>query len=364
MPRCNWFLVLPALVSLSLVGADWPLFRGDARQTGIAKDGLPEQLAVLWKFETKDNIEATAVIVDGVVYIGSMDEHLYAIDLKTGKEKWNYKGGPFKASASVRGDAVYAGDQDGVLHCIDAATGKKRWTFTTDAEITSAVNFSGDSILFGSYDENLYCLTKDGNSRWKFKINGPINGSPAVVDGKTFVAGCDSMLHVIDVEHGKELRSVDLGGQVGATAAVAGDRLFVGTMTNEVLAIDWKKGEIDWKFQAPTRQQPFYSSAAITDDLALVGSRDRRLWALDRKTGKEAWSFLTDGRVDASPVVVGKRVYIPSLDGKLYVLDAAKGTLLTKYTVGGQVSASPAVAGDRLVIGNDQGIVYCFGPKP
>jgi outer membrane protein assembly factor BamB len=293
-----------------------------------------------------------------------MDEHLYALDLKTGKEKWNYKGGSFKASPAVRGDAVYVGDSDGVVHCVEAATGKKRWTFATDAEITSAVNFSGESILFGSYDENLYCLTKEGKLRWKFKIGGPINGSPTVADGKTFVAGCDSMLHVVDVEKGEELRSVELGGQVAATAAVVGDRLFVGTMTNEMLAIDWKKGEIDWKFAAPNRQQPFYSSAAVTDDLAVVGSRDRRLWALDRKTGKEVWSFLTDGRVDASPVVVGKRVYIPAMDGKLYVLDLAKGTLLNKYTLGGQVTASPAVAADRLVLSNDKGIVYCFGPKP
>ena len=72
-------------------------------------------------------------------------------------------------------------------------------------------------ILFGSYDETLYCLTKDGKEKWKFKTQGPVNGSPAVAEGKTFVAGCDSTLHVLDVATGKEDTSVDLGGQAGAT---------------------------------------------------------------------------------------------------------------------------------------------------
>src|SRR5439155_409363 len=141
---------------------------------------------------------------------------------------------------------VYVGDSDGLFHCVDAATGKQRWTFETGAEIVSGANFTGDRVLFGSYDETLYCLSKEGKALWRFKTQGPVNGSPAVVGDRTFVAGCDSELHVLDTIKGTELTSVDLGSQSGATAAVAGDRLYVGTMGNQVLAIDWKKGEVLW----------------------------------------------------------------------------------------------------------------------
>jgi outer membrane protein assembly factor BamB len=371
----SWMLAALALCCLAPVAilgtpfpipvaraADWSLFRGNPLQTGISKDSLPDKLDTLWTFETKEPVEATAAIVKGVVYVASVDENLYAIDLETGKEKWKYHGGSFKAAPSVHGDAVYVGDMDGTFHCVDAATGKKRWTFATDGEIQSGANFAGDTVLFGSYDENLYCLSiKEGKEVWKFKINGPINGAPAVVDGKTFVAGCDSMLHILEVEKGKELRSVNLDSQVGATAAVVGDLLYVGTMGNEMLAINWKKGEVLWRFESP-KHQAFYSSTAVTDDLVIAGCRDRRIWAIDRKTGKDAWSFLTNNRVDASPVVVGERIYAPSLDGKMYVLDM-KGNLATKYDLGSAATASPAVSGKRLVIGTDKGVVHCFGEK-
>ncbi len=263
----------------------------------------------------------------------------------------------------MRGGAVYVGNSDGIFHCVDAAKGEKRWTFESGGEITSGANFAGEFVLFGSYDETMYCLTKDGKKKWEFKTQGPVNGSPAVAADRTFVAGCDSALHVLDIATGKEIQSVDLGGQSGATGAVLGDHLYVGTMTNQFEAIDWKKGVIAWTFQAGERAQPFYASAAVTEEFIVVGSRDKRIHALERKTGKEAWSFATEGRVDASPVIVGKRVFAPSLDGNLYVLDLANGKQLDKIELDGPVAGSPAVAAGRLILGTSKGTVYCFGAK-
>src|SRR5579871_5142860 len=105
---------------------DWPVFRGNSEQTGIATVQLPDKLDLLWKFSTQDSIEGAAAIADGVVYIGSFDEHLYALDLVSGKEKWKYKAGPIKAAPAVRGGMVYVGNADGVFHCVDAARGEKR----------------------------------------------------------------------------------------------------------------------------------------------------------------------------------------------------------------------------------------------
>ena len=100
-----------------------------------------------------------------------------------------------------------------------------------------------------------------------------------------------------------------------------GDRLYVGTMSNQVLAINLKKMRIEWEFEAPKRKQPFYASAAVTDDLVVIGSRDNKVWAIDRKTGQRKWDFLTDHKVDGSAVIAGDRVFVGSFDQKLYVLD-------------------------------------------
>ena len=118
---------------------------------------------------------------------------------------------------------------------------------------------------------------------------------------------------------------MDLGGQAAATAAVIGDHLYVGTMGNEVQAVDWKKGRSPGPSARRSEAQPFFASAAATDAIVVVGSRDKRVRGLDRKTGTEVWTFLTEGNVDSSPVVVGGRVFAGSLDGKLYVSTSPRG---------------------------------------
>src|SRR5712692_295594 len=144
----RYLLILFLVSALAPVGAlaeDWPLFRGNALQTGVAASSLPENLEIRWKFKAKDGIESAAAIVNGTVYVGSLDEHLYALDLATGQVKWTYqsdpakgiKVGPIRSSPSVRDGLIYVGDADGMFHCVEAATGKKRWTFDTGAEITS-----------------------------------------------------------------------------------------------------------------------------------------------------------------------------------------------------------------------------------
>jgi outer membrane protein assembly factor BamB len=361
------FCLLGVSVSLWLAlssFADWPLFRGNPLQTGIATAELPDKLVVRWKFATKVGIEGTAAIVGNTVYAGSLDEHLYALDLNTGAVKWKLKLGPIKAPVSVRRGAVYVGDEDGMFYCVDAKAGTLRWKYETGGDISSGANFEGDHVLFGSGDQHLYCLSEEGKLQWKFKVpGGPVMGTPVVAQGRTFAAGCDSTLHVIETAKGKEIASVELGGQVAASAAVVGDHFYVGTMTNQVLAVDLKKNAIAWTYEVEEGAQPFYSSAAVTDQLVIIGGRDRQVHALDRKTGKKVWTRETGKKVDSSPVVVGRRVHVGSLDGNLYVLDLAKGTIVQKVALGRGIVASPAVAGGCLVIGTTDGVLYCLGAK-
>jgi outer membrane protein assembly factor BamB len=343
---------------------DWPIFRGNPLQTGVAGAPLPDRLTIRWKFKAKDAVEGSAAIAHGVVYIGAMDGSLHALDLATGKSKWTYKAGPIKGGPSFHDGKVFVGDADGIFHCVDANTGKKLWTYDAGGEVTSGGNFSGNTVIFGAYDEHLRCLSLDGKELWKFNVpGGPVLASPVVAAGRTYVSGCDSTLHVIDTKTGKELGAVQLEGQTGASAAVVGDDLYVGTMSNQMLAIDLKKEVIKWKYESAENPQPFFASPAVSGDLIIVGCRDKRVHAFVRQTWKPAWEFATEGKVDSSPVIAGKRVYVGSQDGNLYVLDLAGGTLVQKINLGGPISASPAGAGGYLVIGTQNGIVYGLGKE-
>jgi outer membrane protein assembly factor BamB len=346
--------------------ADWPVFRGDATMTGVGTAKLPDQLDERWTFKTGNAIQGAPAVVGGVVYVASLDKYLYAVDLATGKQKWKVKLGAMMASPSVKGDRLYIGDLDGRFYCVTLADGKIVWKFEADGEIHAAANFHGNNVIFGSYDSSLYCLDPDGKKVWEAKMEGPINAGAAVVGNQTFATGCqDGILHVIDARNGKELGTIDLNGQTLATAAVVGDTVYAAMESNQVVAADLKTLKKLWAFEAPKRQQPFRSSAAVANGLVVAGSQDKKVYALDAKTGVQKWSFETDGNVDASPVIVGDRVYVGCLsdDGNFYVLDLKTGKKIQELNLDSSVGGSVAVGPDCILVGTDKGTLYCLGKK-
>jgi outer membrane protein assembly factor BamB len=170
-------------------------------------------------------------------------------------------------------------------------------------------------------------------------------------------------LHVLDAETGKELSNLDLGGQTGATPSIAGDDLFVGTMSNNVLGINWKKPKINWNYKPEKRSQPFFSSCAIAKSLVVVGGRDKKIHAIDREKGTEIWGVQTDGKVDASPLILNSTVVAGSFDGNLYFLNLEDGKLIQKLNLGGEISGSPIFYENSIYIGTSKGDFFRLKPK-
>ena len=70
----------------------WPLFRGNSLGNGVATSTLPDDLKLHWKHTVPNGaFDATAAIVDGVVYIGDLDGNFFALQLSDGKVRWTKK---------------------------------------------------------------------------------------------------------------------------------------------------------------------------------------------------------------------------------------------------------------------------------
>jgi outer membrane protein assembly factor BamB len=350
------------------------MFRGDSALSGRAAGSLAADLKPLWTFKAQEGITSTAAVVNGAVYVGSLDGNLYALDLATGKVRWTYKAtDEIKSSPAVRDGAVYFGDEMGTFHALDARTGARRWTFQAGSGITSSANFSPGApgapgcIVVGSYDQFLYCLSpRNGAVVWKVETEGYVHGTPAVAGERVISAGCDGFLRVLNAKDGRELRRVPLGGYVGASPAVAGSRAFVGNFENQFLAVDLDGGKVLWRYEHPVRKFPFYSSPALAGEsggTVVFGGRDKLVHALDAATGKARWTFSARSAVDASPAVLGNRVFAADKSGQLFALDVATGRPLWRFDAGAGIEASPAIAAGRLVIGATDGSLYCFGAK-
>jgi outer membrane protein assembly factor BamB len=347
-------------------GSSWPVFRGSSELLGRASGGLGDSLKLLWKFKTGDEVNSSAAIDDGRVFIGSDDGSVYAIDLYAGHKIWSYETGDIvEASPCVVGGEIFVGSADSFMYALDAKSGELKWKYETGGQILGAANRTirkednKTLLVFGSYDGKVHCVDcADGKVVWTYETGNYVNGAPAVGGAKAIVGGCDAMIHVIDLFDGDRIRQIDASAYIAASAAILDGQVYVGNYDGLFLRTNIDSGEIAWKYIE--EDSPFFSSPAIGEDVIVLGGRDNQVHCVSRDDGKLIWTFQTLGEVDSSPVICGDKVVVGSEDGRLYMLNLLDGGKVWSYEMGQGVTSSPAIANGIVVVGCDDGYVYAF----
>jgi outer membrane protein assembly factor BamB len=325
------------------------MFRGDLAHSGIySAAGVPKLKGVKWAFKTHGEVVSSPAIVDGVVYVGSNDGRLYAIDQQSGSRKWAFATeARIASSPAVNQGLVYFNSYDGNFYAVDTATGKLRWKFRNagerryaathlhgslpagetmpdpfDVYQSSPAVFNG-AVYFGSGDGNIYALdAATGALKWKFQTGNVVHASPAIVDGRLYIGSWDSNFYAIDAVTGKEL----------------------------------------WRFKTGEdpdihNQVGIQSSATVAGGVVYFGCRDSNLYALDAATGQKRWAFNNKGSwVITSPVVKGNKIYFATSDTAiLHILDAKTGTPIDSLKFHWPIFSSPSIAGTILYLAGQDG---------
>src|SRR5208283_4418335 len=68
----------------------WPMFHSDLAHTGYSTESGPSANQTLWVFKTNSEVWSSPAVVNGIVYVASFDQNLYAINAKTGSKMWSY----------------------------------------------------------------------------------------------------------------------------------------------------------------------------------------------------------------------------------------------------------------------------------
>ena len=152
------------------------------------------QLGLAWQFETATDrgLEATPLVIDGVMYTTGSWSVTYALDARTGKQMWKYDPEVHRKydnlaccdvvnrGAAVYKDKVYVGVLDGRLVALDMKTGKPAWTTTTVDQnqaytITGAPRIAKGKVIIGNggaeYGVRGYVSAYDaetGKLAWRF----------------------------------------------------------------------------------------------------------------------------------------------------------------------------------------------------
>jgi len=263
MPGTHWITAVGRHTGFSaqvpfIVQTDWASFRYSARHKGsnpyenVLNPGNVAGIDRDWSYTTGNKVFSSPAVAGGVVYVGSEDDNVYALNAATGAQLWQFTtGDKVFSSPAVAGGVVYVGSYDCNLYALSAATGALVWKFTT----------GNAAVCYAVYS------------------------SPAVAGGVVYVASSDGTVYALNAATGAKLWSYTAGGLVISSPAVANGVVYVGSYDDNVYALNAATGALLWKF---TTGSYVLSSPAVANGVVYAGSFDDNLYAFDPAGGLAA----------------------------------------------------------------------------
>ncbi len=141
----------------------------------------------LWAVDIPGQAAATCAVADDVAYVGTVTNQVVAIDLKAQKKLWEFepkvKSQAFYSSAALTADLVILGSRDQKVYALDRKTGEEKWTFVTEGMVDPSPVIAGGRVYVGclSQTAEFYVLdVKTGKKQQELNLEGAACGSPAV----------------------------------------------------------------------------------------------------------------------------------------------------------------------------------------
>ncbi len=361
---------------------------------------VAQNLVPVWDFDTGSKaVTAAPLVKNNTIYVGNGAGVFYAIDLSTGQQKWKFDTkGNIQAKAVLFEDKVFF-ESANVFYALNVKTGKEVWRFNPEIE-PEIFDYQGV--------EYPYKLDPFDNQR----------SAPTLHEGVIYVGTTNGKLYGLDQKGGRivlELSS-DNNSPIRSSPLIAGSRLYFGDWSGKVYCYDFDEQKIRWKKKTYHYQKPYFtfggvvSSFSIHGDLLYFGARNYTLNVLDAKTGERVWSY-TDpekGWIISDPVVYNDTLYIggsdnftlyafsPSLgnthwasrgerniiakpvvtekwviyasgngyntseQGMIAILDRMTGEKKNQYYTPQAVFSAPVLNEDQLIYGCHDGKIYCI----
>ena len=331
--------------------------------TGIGPGGSPgDDETRLWSFSTGGWVAVAPAVIDGVVYVGSADQHVYALDAVDGSELWSFAtGDAVNSTPAVTDGVVYVGSNDNHLYALDATTGNMLWSHDAGAWVQYSPTVSGGVVyataVVGGEPRVVALDASTGALVWTAgdSHRSDPKFAPTLVGQSVYVPGAEfGVFRALDASTGEIAWTASVGSYVESAPTVIDDVVYL-TVVNEAYALDEATGEIIWRYG--TNRFPAQDFPALVVNGVYYLSPDEFIHALDATTGELLWNYQTSGFISSAPVVADGSLFVATETGVIVALDATTGAELWTLTAEGRGLQNLTVADNVLYFESDEGFL-------
>lgn len=303
----------------------------------------------LYALDAREGVEAWRVATDGWVYslqvdrgtivTGTRGGGVQAWEAASGEKLWELSGAQADFETPEGGPAIHGGTVytwgDGRLYALEARSGAERWSYPVgDAGVTGGVALrltpAEDGTVYVCAGSRVYALDgATGAERWRFDapaafLSPPaLAHGPAVAGGGVYLADYLGTVYALDSLTGTDRWRIATEARHSPEPVVVADGLVHLGSGGALYTLDAVSGTPRWRFAAGG---DVVGAPVVAQGRVHFGSADHCLYTLDAVGGQLRWKLATGGEITGSPVAERGVVYACSKDRCVYALDAAKGT--------------------------------------
>lgn len=349
-----------------------------------------------WKFKTAGPIPSSPAFHDSTVYFLSMDGNMYAINASTGAKQWEFatKGEHKRQVMGIMGrlpndtnspeywdfylssplvvdSLIFFGSSDSSVYALNRHSGKLAWRTMTGNGNHSTPAYYNNIVYCGSWDSKIYAFDAlSGSIIWTYQtgldaqqhLMTGIQASPSVSDGIVYITSRDAHCYALNAETGELIWKTKHGSSWLPSSPSFDDSLiyFGSSDAMKLFAIDKKTGKSIYE-----RNTNFYcfSSPAITNEFIYEGLLNGRLQTFEKRSGKLRTEFQNatsiqnflglqngDGSFNITPMYNG-------IDYKYVIADSLYLDRIFKL---GALISSPVTADGLVYITSTDSCIYAL----
>lgn len=309
-----------------------PAINNDSEMFVASNNGVLKCIAIedgdeKWSIDLKNEITSSPIVDNDNVYI-STHEKIYAINKNTHKISWSKDISGIESTPSVVDGKIYFGSNNGHVYGLNNETGDETLKVELKGEIKSSPLVVNNTIYIGSTDNKIYALDLNGNEKWTYTTGDSVISSPAYGDEKIIVGSDDGYLYVLNQSNGQLVFKSDLCNKVQGSATIDehDNNIFIGSNDGNISCLDLRDGTVKWSRHVGGEIK---STPALSEKNLAFASTNGFGYVLNKYTGAEILSYnpgtmLFNSPITASPVIYGHSLLFSSQDGYVYSLNLEK----------------------------------------
>jgi len=299
-------------------------------------------------------------INDGVIYVGTSEGFLYALDT-LGNVLWQLNlNGSIIHVPVIMNKNIIVGTLNGFLYIINTA-GQILKSKTFGGSIVSPPIAFGEVIYVPVFQEGVYAYNVNQDKiEWKFSTEGMVKNIPLIDQTNLYIADLNGKIYIVNRSTGMETNHLKTSAPIESYLNLSEKHLIYGNSAGEIGCFDVTTNTIIWSFNLT---EPVAGSPAIKDSFVIVNTAFGKVYAHHIKNGIRLWNFITSNFISSSPVIIDTFVFVSTTTetgefGELYSLNLNSGNLIWVLPIPKVLETSPVFWGRRLFIAARDGTIY------